>query len=87
MHTPSVSTKGQVVIPRALRERLGLRPGVRVRFEEENGGLRMTTVRDQTGKDASIAAGRGLAGYKGPRISEADIRKAVRQRARQRAKR
>jgi AbrB family looped-hinge helix DNA binding protein len=34
-----ISEKGQVTIPKALRDRLGLRPGVVLDFQEENGCL------------------------------------------------
>jgi len=34
-----VSEKGQVTIPKALRERLGIRPGEQLEFEEESGRL------------------------------------------------
>jgi AbrB family looped-hinge helix DNA binding protein len=35
----SVSEKGQVTIPKAIRERLGLRPGTVIEFRAENGRL------------------------------------------------
>jgi len=34
-----VSEKGQVTIPKPLRERLGIRPGQELEFEEERGRL------------------------------------------------
>jgi antitoxin PrlF len=34
-----VSEKGQVTIPKRLRERLGIRPGVVLDFQEEDGRL------------------------------------------------
>ena len=34
-----VSEKGQITIPKRLRERLGLRPGTVLEFEEEHGRL------------------------------------------------
>jgi antitoxin PrlF len=34
-----VSEKGQVTIPKPLRDSLGLRPGTRLEFEERNGAL------------------------------------------------
>lgn len=34
-----VAERGQVTIPKALRERLGIRPGTVLEFEEENGKL------------------------------------------------
>jgi AbrB family looped-hinge helix DNA binding protein len=34
-----VSTKGQVVIPKSLRDAFGIEPGSRIRFANENGTL------------------------------------------------
>ncbi len=34
-----VSEKGQVTIPKAVRDQLGLRPGVEIEFRAENGTL------------------------------------------------
>jgi antitoxin PrlF len=41
MAVSRVSTKGQVTIPKALRERCGFRPGDEVEFIEVEGGLRV----------------------------------------------
>jgi AbrB family looped-hinge helix DNA binding protein len=43
-----VSEKGQVTIPKRLRDRLGIRPGQVLEFEEDEGRLvaRKTAVRD-----------------------------------------
>jgi len=35
----TISEKGQVTIPKRLRERLGLRPGTQLEFREEQGRL------------------------------------------------
>lgn len=35
----TISTKGQVTIPKEIRDRLGLRPGTQLEFAEENGRL------------------------------------------------
>jgi AbrB family looped-hinge helix DNA binding protein len=44
----TVSEKGQVTIPKRLRERLGIRPGETLDFDEEGGRLVATklTLRD-----------------------------------------
>lgn len=35
----TISTKGQITIPKSIRNRLGLRPGTQVEFSAENGRL------------------------------------------------
>lgn len=44
----TVSEKGQVTIPKPLRKRLGIRPGVVLEFEAENGIL---VARKAVGRD------------------------------------
>ena len=36
-----ITSKGQVTIPKAVRERLGLRPGDEIEFVEDQGGFRV----------------------------------------------
>lgn len=43
--THTVGTKGQVVIPKAMRERLGPRPGDRVEFAVEDDSIRVIPAR------------------------------------------
>jgi antitoxin PrlF len=43
--THTVGPKGQVVIPKAMREAIGLRPGDRVEFELEQGTVRVAASR------------------------------------------
>lgn len=59
--TQRVGAKGQVVIPKELRERVGLEPGSEVEFEEDRGGVRILP--------AGAAAVRGLRG----RYSASDL--------------
>lgn len=47
-----VSEKGQVTIPKVLRERLGIRPGMVLDFEEQAGSLVATKVVAPGGVDA-----------------------------------
>jgi AbrB family looped-hinge helix DNA binding protein len=45
MESVSVSPKFQVVIPQAVRERLGLKPGMRLMVVESGGALQFVPVR------------------------------------------
>lgn len=55
--TYKVGPKGQVVLPKAMRERLGIRPGDEVRFDEGDGEI---VVRKAESKAEAIARLRGL---------------------------
>ncbi len=48
----TVSEKGQVTIPKQLRDRLGIEPGQQLEFSEEGGRLIARKVRPTTGIDA-----------------------------------
>lgn len=48
MAASRVSPKGQVTIPKALRERFGFRPGDEVEFVEIEGGLRVQKRRQDS---------------------------------------
>lgn len=54
MKTVSVSSKGQVVIPRDVRQRLGIQQGSDLRLVEEAGSLRLIPQRT----DITILKGR-----------------------------
>jgi len=53
----TISTKGQVTIPKHLRDRLGLRPGTALEFSEENG--RLVARKAETDRDP-VAAVTGI---------------------------
>ena len=57
-----VSTKGQVVIPKPLRDVFGIKPGSRIRFADENGQLVGHVVPDDAipAVDVLIAQARAL---------------------------
>jgi antitoxin PrlF len=50
----TVSEKGQVTIPKALRDRLGIRPGAILDFEAEDGRLVATRRQDRDPFDAAF---------------------------------
>lgn len=76
MDSVSVSSKGQVVIPSEVRQRLGIKAGSRLEISEVGGELRLRPL-SRLGKTASIAKGRGMAGYKGPRVSIDEMNRAI----------
>jgi antitoxin PrlF len=42
-----ISEKGQITVPKRLRERLGIRPGDRLQFSEQHGRLVVSKTTDQ----------------------------------------
>jgi AbrB family looped-hinge helix DNA binding protein len=60
-----VSEKGQVVIPKAVREALGIQPGSQVEFEVAGGEARLKVVRRKNKRLDEVV---GCLGYKGPAI-------------------
>jgi antitoxin PrlF len=48
----TISEKGQVTIPKPLRERLGIRAGDRLEFTEEHGGVLAKKATDRDPVDA-----------------------------------
>ncbi len=67
-----VSTKGQIVLPTAVRKALGLKPGMRVDIRVEGKGARITRAPvKNTAKFAEIQA---ILKYAGPRIAVKDMR-------------
>jgi AbrB family looped-hinge helix DNA binding protein len=60
MKTVTLSTKYQLVVPRAVRERLGLRPGTKLTVLEKGGVVFLVPVR-------SLRARRGVARGTQPR--------------------
>ena len=53
--THRIGAKGQVVIPKQLRERAGLRPGTEVEFALEEGGIRLTAREHRRGPGGRFA--------------------------------
>ena len=57
MSTLLVSSKGQIVLPAALRRRLGMGAGARIEVVEESDGLKLRVVRAVATADMSGMAG------------------------------
>jgi len=61
-----VSTKGQVVLPVAVRKALGLKPGMRVNIRVEGKGARITPA---PAKEAvTVREIQEILGYSGPKV-------------------
>ena len=66
-----ISTKGQIVIPKRLRDQWGLASGSRVKIESTSAGIQITPVAARNAK--AVLKGLGLAGYRGKAIAIEDM--------------
>jgi AbrB family looped-hinge helix DNA binding protein len=57
MSTLLVSSKGQIVLPAAMRRRLGMGPGAVIEVQEESDGLKLRVVRSVESADVATLAG------------------------------
>lgn len=57
MPTILVSSKGQIVLPAALRRRLGMGAGARIEVLEESDGLKLRVVRPVATTELTVMAG------------------------------
>jgi len=48
-----ITSKGQVTIPKAIREKLGVKPGSNIGFEEEGDKIVLVSDETKTDKDAA----------------------------------
>ncbi|MAZ78052.1 MAG: AbrB family transcriptional regulator [Legionellaceae bacterium] len=75
MHTSHLSSKGQVVIPKALRAMQGLKSGVVFKVKAVDKGILLTPVHsDATLKAEDVV---GCLKYKGPKKSLKDMEAAI----------
>ena len=62
-----VSTKGQIVLPAAVRKALGLKPGMRVDIRVEGKGARLTPA--PVKETATLSEIQAILKYFGPRVA------------------
>jgi AbrB family looped-hinge helix DNA binding protein len=62
----SVTSKGQVTIPKRVREALGITPGSSVEFDLQGGGARLRLVKRHA--SSRVEEGPAILNYTGPRI-------------------
>jgi len=69
--TVSVTRKGQVTIPKRVRQALGITPGSKVEFDLEGGGARLKLIKSRA--PSRIEDGPAILNYRGPRIPIQDM--------------
>ena len=67
-----VSTKGQVVLPAAVRKALGLKPGMRVNIRVEGKGARITPAPAK--QAVTLREIQEILRYSGPKVRVQDMR-------------
>jgi AbrB family looped-hinge helix DNA binding protein len=79
MESTRLSTRGQIVIPKAIREAQGLKPGHEFSVESEGESILLRPVKPYPPR--TIEEVLGCAGYHGPRLSLKDMEEAIRKGA------
>lgn len=82
--TTVVSTKGQVILPKGLRDRRHWSPGTRLTVEETPEGVLLKA--SPAFPETSIDAVFGTLRHAGPALSDADMKDAIEREARKRAR-
>ena len=80
--TTKLSTKGQLIIPKEIRDHLGWTAGSELRVDEQGGKLVITLVADEF-PETTLQDLLGCAGYEGPRLSLEDMDAAIARGARE----
>jgi AbrB family looped-hinge helix DNA binding protein len=75
MSTTSVTSKGQVTIPKRVRQALGITPGSKVEFDLEGGSARIRLIK--AGTQSRIEEGPAILKYTGPRIPVSEMHGGV----------
>lgn len=75
METTLMSSKGQVIIPKAIRNSLHWRPGTRFAVEETQAGVLLKPLNVFPPTD--LKSGLGCAGYDGPAKSIDEMREGI----------
>jgi len=75
MAAVSVTSKGQVTIPKRVRRALGITAGSKVEFDIEGGGARLKLVKKHAA--SRVEEGPAILNYSGPRIPLARLHGGV----------
>lgn len=76
----TLSSKGQIVIPKELRDRRGLHAGAELEIEEVPEGVLLRLVAAPSAE--AVGDLLGCTGYRGPRRTIADMQEGIRKGAR-----
>jgi AbrB family looped-hinge helix DNA binding protein len=79
--TTRLSTKGQLIIPKEIRDRYGWEPGVELEIEDQ--GDHVVVRRVESLPETSLEDLVGCAGYRGPRRSLEEMEQAIMELARE----
>jgi antitoxin PrlF len=71
MSTVSVTSKGQVTIPKRVRQALGITGGSKVEFDLDGSGARLKLVKKTN--NSRLEDGPAILNYRGPRIPIEDM--------------
>ena len=77
MSATTLSTRGQVVIPKELREARNWLPGMALEVEEWPQGLLIRPAGPSLFPQTNVDSVMGSAGYQGPALSEAEIARVL----------
>lgn len=80
MMTTKLSSKGQIVLPKEIRDALGWREGTELAVEETTDGVRLRPVHAQD--DVTLEELVGCVGYDGPPRTIEDMDRAILQAVR-----
>ncbi len=83
LSTAKITAKGQITIPKYVRDSLNLKPGDKVRFEVDDGGARMKAMN----RSIDDIVGMLKPYYDGPAISVEEMNDAIAEAAVERAER
>lgn len=70
--TVKVGPKGQVVIPKIVRDQLGIRPGARVRVDRFGEEVRVRPVSEEHGLRGLLSEGASTAELEAARVADRD---------------
>jgi AbrB family looped-hinge helix DNA binding protein len=85
--TTTMSTKGQVILPKTVRESKKWVPGTKLVVEERPEGILLRAVRENPFPPTTIEEVLAMVDYKGPVITLEDMDRAITDEVNERAKR